>query len=250
MNDRDNKTAAADAAAQAHLRPLKRLALYGLIAAVLVAAWGIYQRTQARVALTQVAQQAAIPVVDVVAPVRSQLASELLLPGNVEAFTDAPIYARTNGYLSHWYADIGAHVTAGQLLAEIDTPEVDAQVSTGSGRPREAPKRTIACHRPQRRVIRSCVSLAWSRSRTSITRRAMPTPRPRSSSRRARTCSASSRWNHSTASRHRSMASSLLARWTWAHWLHRAAPPGRSCSTWPRPGVCAPTFRFRRRTPV
>ena len=121
-------TAAADAAtARAHLAPLKRLAILALIAGVLVAAWGIYSRLHARSALVTLAQQAAVPVVDVVAPTRSQLASELQLPGNVQAYTDAPIYARTSGYLSHWYADIGAHVKAGQLLADIDTPEVDAQ---------------------------------------------------------------------------------------------------------------------------
>jgi len=117
----------AAATARAHLAPLKRLAILALIAGVLVAAWGIYSRLHARSALVTLAQQAAVPVVDVVAPVRSELSSELLLPGNVQAYTDAPIYARTSGYLSHWYADIGAHVKAGQLLADIDTPEVDAQ---------------------------------------------------------------------------------------------------------------------------
>jgi RND family efflux transporter MFP subunit len=54
---------------------------------------------------------------------------ELVLPGNMEPFTDAPIYARTNGYVRRWYVDIGAHVKAGQLLAEIETPEVDQQLS-------------------------------------------------------------------------------------------------------------------------
>ena len=51
-----------------------------------------------------------------------------MLPANVQAFKDAPIYARTNGYLKKWYVDIGGHVKAGQLLAEIDTPEVDQQL--------------------------------------------------------------------------------------------------------------------------
>jgi RND family efflux transporter MFP subunit len=53
---------------------------------------------------------------------------ELVLPGNMEAYTDTPIYARTNGYLKRWYVDIGAHVKAGQLLAEIETPEIDQQL--------------------------------------------------------------------------------------------------------------------------
>ena len=54
--------------------------------------------------------------------------TEIVLPGNIQAFNDSPIYARTNGYLKKWYVDIGAHVKAGQLLAEIETPEVDQQL--------------------------------------------------------------------------------------------------------------------------
>src|SRR6185295_12478465 len=53
---------------------------------------------------------------------------EILLPGTTQAFTDAPIYARTSGYLERWYFDIGALVKKGQLLAEIDTPEIDQQL--------------------------------------------------------------------------------------------------------------------------
>ena len=56
-------------------------------------------------------------------------AQEIVLPGNIQAFTDAPIYARTNGYLKNWYFDIGAHVKQGQLLADIETPEVDQQLA-------------------------------------------------------------------------------------------------------------------------
>ena len=70
----------------------------------------------------------AIPIVRVVPLKRAPAAEEIVLPANVLAFTDAPIYARTNGYLKKWYADIGTRVKAGQLLAEIDTPEVDQQL--------------------------------------------------------------------------------------------------------------------------
>jgi multidrug efflux system membrane fusion protein len=56
-------------------------------------------------------------------------ASDLELPGSVQAFTESPIYARTNGYLLHWYKDIGAHVEKGDLLADLDTPEVDQELS-------------------------------------------------------------------------------------------------------------------------
>jgi RND family efflux transporter MFP subunit len=111
-----------------NLGRLKRVAAYVLIIALIVAAWGIFSRISARAALKAEADDAAIPVVEVVAPRHSGNASnELVLPGDLQAYSDAPIYARTNGYLKRWYADIGKHVKAGELLAEIETPEVDAQ---------------------------------------------------------------------------------------------------------------------------
>ena len=70
----------------------------------------------------------AVPTVAVVQPKRSAPAQEIVLPANVQAFADAPIYARTNGYLKRWYVDIGSRVKQGQLLAEIDTPEVNQQL--------------------------------------------------------------------------------------------------------------------------
>ena len=70
----------------------------------------------------------AVPTVAVVQPKRSAPAHEIILPASVQAFADAPIYARTNGYLKRWYVDIGSRVQAGQLLAEIDTPEVNQQL--------------------------------------------------------------------------------------------------------------------------
>jgi RND family efflux transporter MFP subunit len=70
----------------------------------------------------------AVPTVSVVQPRRSEPTQELVLPANVQAFADSPIYARTNGYLRRWYVDIGSHVKKGQLLAEIETPEVDQQL--------------------------------------------------------------------------------------------------------------------------
>jgi RND family efflux transporter MFP subunit len=113
--------------ASAALRRLKRVALYVLVAAIIVAAWGIFTRLQTRAALRQDAQQSAVPLVIVTVPKHSDVGDELVLPGDVQAYIDAPIYARTNGYLKHWYADIGKHVKAGELLAVIETPEVDAQ---------------------------------------------------------------------------------------------------------------------------
>jgi RND family efflux transporter MFP subunit len=108
-------------------RRLKRLALYVLIAAIAVAAWGIFSRLHARTALANSTLAAAVPTVIVVAPHHSDSSNELVLPGDVQAYTDAPIYARTSGYLKHWYADIGKQVKAGDVLADIETPEVDAQ---------------------------------------------------------------------------------------------------------------------------
>src|SRR5437879_5474017 len=72
--------------------------------------------------------QVATPEVSVVSPKRTVPPHEIILPGNVEPFINSPIYSRTNGYLKEWSADIGAHVKQGQLLAVIDTPEVDQQV--------------------------------------------------------------------------------------------------------------------------
>ncbi len=103
--------------------------LVGVVLIALIAlAAGILPRIQARTQLKKETADMAVPVVSVAQPKRSAPAQELVLPANVQAYTDAPIYARTNGYLKRWYADIGTHVKTGQLLAEIDTPEVNQQL--------------------------------------------------------------------------------------------------------------------------
>jgi RND family efflux transporter MFP subunit len=89
---------------------------------------GIHERTAANVQLTEATNQAAIPVVNVIHPTPAAPLQEIVLPGSTQAFTDSPIYARTSGYLTHWYFDIGARVKKGDLLAEIETPEVDQQL--------------------------------------------------------------------------------------------------------------------------
>lgn len=101
-----------------------------IIVAVFAAAlvWGILPRLDATAALKKETQALNIPTVSVIKPRVGDASHELVLPGNMQAFVDTPIYARTNGYLKRWTADIGAHVKAGQLLAEIDTPEVDDQL--------------------------------------------------------------------------------------------------------------------------
>ncbi len=89
---------------------------------------GIHSRAVAESRLTQRTQEAAIPTVGVVFPKEGAPTQEIVLPGNTQAFSDAPIYARTNGYLKRWYFDIGAHVRKGQSLADIETPELDQQL--------------------------------------------------------------------------------------------------------------------------
>lgn len=89
---------------------------------------GIHSRVEAEATLHQVARASAIPVVEVVHPSSGKDGQEIALPGNAQAFDDTPIYARTSGYVEHWYVDIGAHVREGQLLAVIQTPELDQQL--------------------------------------------------------------------------------------------------------------------------
>jgi RND family efflux transporter MFP subunit len=106
-----------------------RLAVVGiLVVLAVVAAWGIVTRIHARSALEQRVQDAGATVVAVIQVRPGTGGDSLVLPGSVQAFADAPVYARTTGYLKRWYVDIGAKVRQGQLLAEIDTPEVDQQL--------------------------------------------------------------------------------------------------------------------------
>ena len=109
--------------------PIAFIALV-VIAAVLgyVIYRGIATRAKASTQLQQDTAEGAIPTVVVTHPQLSSPTQEIVLPGNIQAFTDTPIYARTNGYLKRWYFDMGAKVKEGQLLAEIETPEVDQQL--------------------------------------------------------------------------------------------------------------------------
>lgn len=114
--------------AVSHDHRTRRYVLIAVAAALILAVWGIVSRLSARNALEQQAVAAAVPTVVTVKPQAGPAASTLVLPGSVQAFYEAPIYARTSGYLKAWYTDIGASVKKGQLLAEIDTPEVDQQL--------------------------------------------------------------------------------------------------------------------------
>jgi RND family efflux transporter MFP subunit len=109
----------------------RKALLLAAIALILVAAAiysGIHSRAAAESRLKQRTEAAAIPTVAVVFPKEGEPTDEIVLPGVTQAFIDAPIYARTNGYLKQWHFDIGAHVKKDQLLAAIATPEVDQQL--------------------------------------------------------------------------------------------------------------------------
>jgi len=89
---------------------------------------GIHSRAVAEAKLKGSTEQNAIPTVSVVSPATGAPTQEIVLPGTTQAFIDSPIHARTNGYLKKWHFDIGAHVRKGDLLAEIETPEIDQQL--------------------------------------------------------------------------------------------------------------------------
>ena len=114
--------------------PTPKVLLYTIPAIVLALfAWLIFSKVQARQrvraeTVTASADAGDLPV-SVTHPSRSATVQDLALPGNIQAFVETPIYARTDGYLLHWYVDIGGKVKAGDLLATIDTPEVDQQLA-------------------------------------------------------------------------------------------------------------------------
>ena len=99
-----------------------------VLAVVVAVIWGISSRRKANAQLSQETYDLAIPTVAVVHPQRGAPQQEIVIPGNMQPYKDAPIFARTSGYLKKWYVDMGASAKAGQLLAEIDSPEVDQQL--------------------------------------------------------------------------------------------------------------------------
>ncbi len=111
------------------MRRTRRFLLIVLLVAVLGAGWGIFTRIQAQAALKADTHAESVVHVDVVLPQRELHNPDLVLPGTLQAWTETPIYAHTSGYLKRWLVDIGQPVKAGQLIAEIDTPEVDQQLA-------------------------------------------------------------------------------------------------------------------------
>ena len=107
------------------------LLVCGLLLAIVLAVVGILPRIHAEKKLAQDTNEMAVPQVLAIQPKEGSPAQEIVLPGNIQAYEDAPIYSRTDGYLKKWYVDIGGRVKKGQLLAEIESPEVDQQLMQG-----------------------------------------------------------------------------------------------------------------------
>ena len=99
------------------------------LAIIGVLTFEIRYRVKAATNLRAFTSQMAVPTVSVVVPKQTAPAQEIVLPGNIQPYISSPIYARTDGYVKKWYFDIGAHVKAGDLLAIIQTPEVDEQLA-------------------------------------------------------------------------------------------------------------------------
>ncbi|HKR27706.1 MAG TPA: efflux RND transporter periplasmic adaptor subunit [Acidobacteriaceae bacterium] len=118
----------ADAGPISGTKALLGLSLFLILAVVLVAVL-LFPRLRAKGALQRTTDELAVPAVTVEKPQPGATSEEIVLPGNMFAWVDSPIYARTDGYLEKWYFDIGTHVKKGQLLATIASPEVDQQLA-------------------------------------------------------------------------------------------------------------------------
>ena len=107
---------------------LKINALIVLVIAVVAVAGGLLLRAHNQTELVHLAKQQELPIVKVIQPSTSTGSANLVLPGTLQAFYSATVYARVSGYLKQWYVDIGASVKTGQVLADIETPELDEQL--------------------------------------------------------------------------------------------------------------------------
>jgi len=115
-------------------RKVRWIAGIALLVAIGIAAAGIIVRKRNESEVAKWTNDLAVPAVAVVRPKQGVTGQQIVLPGDIEAWYEAPIYARVSGYLKAWYFDFGAHVTKGQLLAEIDAPDLDAQLAAAQAR--------------------------------------------------------------------------------------------------------------------
>jgi RND family efflux transporter MFP subunit len=115
-------------------RNLRRVGVVAVLAAIAIAAFGILQRRSHEAEVAQWTREQAIPTVAVITPTTGPATQRLVLPGTVQAWYEAPIYARVNGYLDKWNFDYGAQVKKGDVLAEIETPDLDAQLAAAQAR--------------------------------------------------------------------------------------------------------------------
>ena len=123
-------------------RKLRRAGLATLAIAVLIAVGGVGVRWLHARNVAQWTDTQAIPTVNLIAPQRGVSGQQTVLPGNIQAWYEAPIYARVNGYLKDWYFDYGAHVKKGQLLAQIDAPDLDAELAAAEANLKSAEAQT------------------------------------------------------------------------------------------------------------
>jgi RND family efflux transporter MFP subunit len=118
---------------QSH-RMTRLLSVSAIALVIAIAAWGIWHRHSQERAVTAWTDAAAIPTVNIVHPTQGAPGQQIVLPGDIHAWYQAPIYARVNGYLKNWYFDFGAQVKKGQVLADIETPETDAQLAAAKAK--------------------------------------------------------------------------------------------------------------------
>lgn len=134
MSEHEDQTPESIPAKRQSPRMPRLLSVSAVALVIAVAAGGIWHRQSQEKAVTAWTDAAAIPTVNIVHPTKGAPGQQIVLPGDIHAWYQAPIYARVNGYLKNWYFDFGAQVKKGQVLADIETPETDAQLAAAKAK--------------------------------------------------------------------------------------------------------------------